>query len=89
MIRVNALAPTTVNTDMIHNSATYELFAPDLPAAERTREALAPRFQDLNALPIPWVEPADISSAVLFLASDEARYITGVALPVDAGQMIK
>jgi (+)-trans-carveol dehydrogenase len=89
MIRVNALAPTTVNTDMIHNSATYELFAPDLPAAERTREALAPRFQDLNALPIPWVEPADISNAVLFLASDEARYITGVALPVDAGQMIK
>ena len=89
MIRVNALAPTTVNTDMIHNSATYELFAPDLPAAERTREALAPRFQDLNALPIPWVEPADISNAVLFLASDEARYITGVALPVDDGQMIK
>ena len=89
MIRVNALAPTTVNTHMIHNSATYELFAPDLPAAERTREALAPRFQDLNALPIPWVEPADISNAVLFLASDEARYITGVALPVDAGQMIK
>jgi NAD(P)-dependent dehydrogenase (short-subunit alcohol dehydrogenase family) len=89
MIRVNALAPTTVNTDMIHNSATYELFAPDLPAAERTREVLAPRFQDLNALPIPWVEPADVSNAVLFLASDEARYITGVALPVDAGQMIK
>ena len=89
MIRVNALAPTTVNTHMIHNSATYELFAPDLSAAERTREALAPRFQDLNALPIPWVEPADISNAVLFLASDEARYITGVALPVDAGQMIK
>jgi (+)-trans-carveol dehydrogenase len=89
MIRVNALAPTTVNTDMIHNSATYELFAPDLPAAERTREALAPRFQDLNALPIPWVEPADISNAVLFLASDEARYITGITLPIDAGQMIK
>ena len=89
MIRVNALAPTTVNTDMIHNSATYELFAPDLPAAERTREVLAPRFQDLNALPIPWVEPADISNAVLFLASDEARYITGITLPIDAGQMIK
>jgi (+)-trans-carveol dehydrogenase len=89
MIRVNALAPTTVNTDMIHNSATYELFAPDLPAAERTREALAPRFQDLNALPIPWVEPADISNAVLFLASDEARYITGITLPVDAGQLLK
>ena len=89
MIRVNALAPTTVNTDMIQNPATYELFAPDLPAAERTRQVLAPRYQELNALPIPWVEPVDVSNAVLFLASDEARYITGVALPVDAGQMIK
>jgi (+)-trans-carveol dehydrogenase/(-)-trans-carveol dehydrogenase len=43
----------------------------------------------LNALPIPWVEPADISNAVLFLASDEARYITGVTLPVDAGFLTK
>jgi NAD(P)-dependent dehydrogenase (short-subunit alcohol dehydrogenase family) len=40
----------------------------------------------IDAVPIPWVEPADISSAVLFLASEEARYITGVTLPVDAGQ---
>jgi (+)-trans-carveol dehydrogenase len=43
----------------------------------------------MNALPIPWVEPVDISNALLFLASDEARYITGVALPVDAGCLIK
>jgi NAD(P)-dependent dehydrogenase (short-subunit alcohol dehydrogenase family) len=43
----------------------------------------------LNALPIPWVEPVDISNALLFLASDEARYITGVTLPVDAGAVIK
>jgi NAD(P)-dependent dehydrogenase (short-subunit alcohol dehydrogenase family) len=43
----------------------------------------------LNALPIPWVEPVDISNAVLWLASDEARYVTGVALPVDAGIVIK
>ena len=38
---------------------------------------------------MPWVEPVDISNAVLFLASDEARYITGVTLPVDAGAMLK
>src|SRR6266436_1303140 len=44
-IRVNSVHPTTVNTQMVQNSATYELFAPDLPAAERTRETLAPRFQ--------------------------------------------
>ena len=88
-IRVNSVHPTTVNTDMLQNAATYELFAPDLSAAGRTREALLPRFQGLNALPIPWLESVDVSNAVLFLASDEARYITGVALPVDAGAVIK
>ncbi|WP_396910351.1 SDR family oxidoreductase, partial [Mycolicibacterium sp.] len=40
-------------------------------------------------LPIPWVTPEDISNAVLFLASDEARYITGATLPVDAGSCLK
>ncbi|TXN31360.1 mycofactocin-coupled SDR family oxidoreductase [Lacisediminihabitans profunda] len=89
MIRVNSIHPTTVNTDMIQNAAAYELFASDLPVAERTREVLAPRFQSLNALPIPWVEPVDISNAVLWLASDEARYVTGVTLPVDAGVLVK
>lgn len=89
MIRVNTVNPTSVNTDMIHNEATYALFAPDLPAAERTREKLAERFQAMNVLPIPWVEPVDISNAVVFLASDDARYITGVALPVDAGSLWK
>ncbi len=42
-------------------------------------------FRSLHALDIPWVEAVDISNAVLFLASDEARYVTGVTLPVDAG----
>jgi SDR family mycofactocin-dependent oxidoreductase len=88
-IRVNSVHPTAVNTDMIQNSATYELFASDLPVAERTKEALTPRFQGLNVLPIPWVEPVDISNAVLWLASDEARYVTGVTLPVDAGLLLK
>lgn len=88
-IRVNTVHPTSVSTDMIHNSATYELFAPDLPESSRTREVLAERFQTMNALPIPWAESRDISDAVLFLVSDEARYITGVTLPVDAGTLIK
>jgi (+)-trans-carveol dehydrogenase len=88
-IRVNTVNPTTVNTDMVNNAATYALFAPDLPEAERTAENLKERFQSLNALPIPWVDPRDISNAVLFLASDEARYITGVTLPVDAGSLLK
>jgi (+)-trans-carveol dehydrogenase/(-)-trans-carveol dehydrogenase len=54
-----------------------------------TAEEFRPASQALNALPIPWVEPVDISNALLFLASDEARYITGVTLPVDAGAAIK
>jgi NAD(P)-dependent dehydrogenase (short-subunit alcohol dehydrogenase family) len=89
MIRVNSVHPTNVNDDMVQNAATYALFAPDLPAAGRTREALIPRFEAFNALPIPWVEPGDISNAVLWLASDEARYVTGITLPVDAGALDK
>jgi SDR family mycofactocin-dependent oxidoreductase len=89
MIRVNSLHPTSVNTDMLQNPPMYELFAPDLPAAERTKDVLVPRFQELSALPIPWVEPVDISNAVLWLASDEARYVTGVTLPIDAGSLTK
>lgn len=88
-IRVNSVHPTAVDTDMIQNGMTYQLFAPDLPESEQTKENLAPRFQTVNALPIPWVEAVDISNAVLFLASDEARYITGVTLPIDAGSTTK
>ncbi|MBX5446623.1 SDR family oxidoreductase, partial [Sphaerobacter sp.] len=82
-ITVNAVCPTTVNTDMIHNEATYKLFRPDLenPTAE---DALA-AFSGLNVLPIPWVEAQDISNAILFLVSDDARYITGTAVEVAAG----
>ena len=86
-IRVNSVHPTSVDTDMIQNDATYRLFAPDLE--NPTREQVGERFGEMNALPIPWVESRDISNAVLFLVSDEARYITGVTLPVDAGMLVK
>ena len=46
-------------------------------------------FATTNALPVPWVEPVDISNAVLFLASDEARYVTGTELKIDAGYTVK
>ncbi|HWG64334.1 MAG TPA: mycofactocin-coupled SDR family oxidoreductase [Streptosporangiaceae bacterium] len=87
MIRVNSLHPTQVDTDMIMNEPTFKLFRPDLE--HPTVDDFRPASQAMNALPIAWVEPVDISNALLFLASDEARYITGVTLPVDAGAVIK
>ena len=83
LIRVNALHPGNVDTAMIRNPETLRLFRPDLE--NPTIEDATAAFQATNAMPIPWVEPEDISNALLFLASDEARYITGVSLPVDAG----
>jgi len=87
MIRVNAICPTTVDTDMVQNDAIYRLFRPDLETPGK--QDFADAAIQMNALPIPWVEAVDISNALLFLASDEARYITGVALPVDAGAAVK
>lgn len=86
-IRVNSVHPTQVNTAMIMNDATYRMFRPDLE--NPGPDDFAPLSQMMNTLPVPWVEPEDISNAVLFLASDEARYITGVTLPVDAGACLK
>ncbi|OHV34777.1 3-ketoacyl-ACP reductase [Pseudofrankia sp. EUN1h] len=86
-IRVTTVNPTQVDTPMIMNEPMYRLFCPDVD--NPTRADFAPVSQAMNALPIPWVEPEDVSNAVLFLASDEARYITGIALPVDAGVLVK
>ncbi len=85
-IRVNSLHPTSVDTAMIRNPQTLGLFRPDLENPE-VDDVIA-TFQAKNALPIPWVEAVDVSNALLFLVSDEARYITGVPLPVDAGYSI-
>jgi NAD(P)-dependent dehydrogenase (short-subunit alcohol dehydrogenase family) len=46
---------------------------------------LAPASQAMHTLSVPWVKPVDISNAIVFLASDEGRYVTGARLPVDAG----
>ncbi|WP_264992783.1 SDR family oxidoreductase, partial [Mycobacterium montefiorense] len=72
---------------LLLNEATYRAFRPELE--NPGPQDLAPVCQSFHYLPIPWVEPEDISNAVLFLASDEASYITGVALPVDAGSCLK
>jgi NAD(P)-dependent dehydrogenase (short-subunit alcohol dehydrogenase family) len=86
-IRVNSVNPTQVDTPMIMNEPMYALFCPDLDRPGRAE--FAPVSQAMHLLPVPWVEPLDVSNAVVFLASDEARYITGVALPIDAGVLTK
>lgn len=83
-VRVNTVHPTNVDTDMIQNDAVRSKFRPDLDRPP-TRDEFAEAAVHMNMLPVPWVEPVDVANAALFLASDEARYITAVALPVDAG----
>lgn len=82
-ITVNCICPTNLDSDMIHNPAFYALFAPGIE--NPTREQVTPGFTSLNAIPVPWIEAIDISNAMMFLASPEARYITGEALHVSAG----
>jgi (+)-trans-carveol dehydrogenase len=82
-IRVNTVNPSIADTAMIHNSATYGLFMPDVE--HPTREQASEVFATLNPFPTPWVDPVDVSNAVLFLASDDARYITGLEMKIDAG----
>ena len=86
-IRVNAVHPTNVDTDMLHNSAMYKTFRPDLP--EPTREDAELTFPFMQAMPVPYIDASDISHAVVYLASDESRYVTGQQLFVDAGASLK
>jgi NAD(P)-dependent dehydrogenase (short-subunit alcohol dehydrogenase family) len=83
-IRVNSVHPTNVDTPMIQNAAVSSAFRPDLDRAP-TRAEFAEAARSMNMLDVPWIDPVDVANASLFLASDEARYITAVALPVDAG----
>ena len=86
-IRVNVVAPTTTNTIMVQNDALYRLFVPEKP--NPSREDFARVTSSTLTLPVPWVEVEDISNAVVFLSSDEARYITGQVLAVDAGMLLR
>ena len=82
-IRVNTIHPTTVATDMILNEPTYRLFRPDLE--HPTRADFEEAALTLNKLPVPAIEAVDISNAVLYLVSEDGRYVTGTTHVVDAG----
>ncbi|MGE2734557.1 mycofactocin-coupled SDR family oxidoreductase [Mycolicibacterium vaccae] len=86
-IRVNVIHPTNVNTPMLHNEPMYKMFRPDLEHPGLDDALLT--FPMMQGMPIPYVEPEDISHAVCYLASDESRYVTGVQLKVDAGASLK
>jgi (+)-trans-carveol dehydrogenase len=86
-IRVNCISPSNVETPMIMNESVFRLFLGDRGESS-TVEDFAAASQATNALPIPWVQPEDISNAVLFFASEESRYVTGAVLAVDAGASI-
>ena len=86
-IRVNAIHPGNCNTDMLQSEPMYRSFRPDLE--NPTREDAEIAFPVLQAMSVPYVEPTDISQAVLYLSSDESRYVTGAQLHVDAGAYVK
>jgi SDR family mycofactocin-dependent oxidoreductase len=78
-IRVNTVHPTGVDTPMINNDSTARWVAENPNAGP----VLA------NLMPVDMLEPLDISNAILWLASDEARFVTGITVPVDAGFLAK
>lgn len=86
-IRVNTVHPTSVHTPMIINDVFPKLVRMDLenPTTEDAGDFLRPQ----QALDTPWLDAGDISDAIMWLCSDEARYITGTTLPVDAGALLK
>ncbi len=82
-IRVNTVNPSIADTLMVQNEAIHKLFVPHID--NPTRDQAAEVFVTLNPIPTPWVDAEDVTNAVLFLASDEARYVTGLEFKIDAG----
>lgn len=85
-IRVNSVHPGNVDTPMIRNEALAALFVPHI--AEPTEEDVRRVAAERGVLGVPWVPPETISAAVMWLVSDAAKHVTGVALPVDTGSVL-
>lgn len=82
-IRVNTVHPTSCATDMVLNEATFRLFLPDEP--NPTREQYEAAHAGLHVLPVALIEPIDVSNAIVYLASDDGRYVTGACHMISAG----
>lgn len=82
-IRVNCVLPGNIETRLTHNDSLFRHFVPD--KENPTKADVDPIVAELTSLDIAWLEPRDISNAVYWLSSTEARYVTGVCLPVDGG----
>jgi NAD(P)-dependent dehydrogenase (short-subunit alcohol dehydrogenase family) len=82
-IRVNTVNPTFVRTDMMRNDSMISVFVPheERPAQEQFENAT----QTINVMPLAWIPPEDISRTVLYLASDDSRYVTGTTALIDLG----
>ena len=81
-VTVTCVCPTSVSTTMIDNEAAFAMLSPRDPR----REGALAVLQSMNAFGVPWIQPADVTGVVLYLASEEARYVTGVEIKVDLGQ---
>ena len=87
-VRVNVIHPTNCNTHLMNSEGVYKSFRPDLETV--TREDFIPAAEYYHALPAtPWIELDDVAELVLFLASDQSKYMTGTSIPIDAGCMIR
>jgi NAD(P)-dependent dehydrogenase (short-subunit alcohol dehydrogenase family) len=87
MIRMNGVHPTNTDTHLLHNVDVYRAFRPDLENPKR--EDVMDSLPLMQAMPIPFIDPLDVSNLMAFLASDESRYITGMNIRIDAGAMLK
>lgn len=88
-INVNAVCPTSVDTTMCRNQALYDIFAGG-PGPQATYEHMLALMNQMNLFPDRNLLPPEaISAAVLWLASEEARHLTGSVLPVDAGYLTR
>jgi SDR family mycofactocin-dependent oxidoreductase len=84
-VTANAVCPATVRTDMcFENEALYRIFNPEAEQPT-TAEIEATIVEGLHKIPDPWIEPEEISAAVVYLCSEKARHVSGTAIDISAG----